>query len=76
MLRNLREYRNLARGLVLGALGVLLIASLGACGGDDPTATPVPPAATATPTAIAADPTPTAMAAKPTPTPNLSLSLT
>ena len=53
MLRNLREYRNLARGLVLGALGALLVASVGACGGDDPTATPKPkaaaPAATATP---------------------------
>ena len=53
MLRNLREYRNLARGLVLGALGALLVASVGACGGDDPTPTPKPkaaaPAATATP---------------------------
>ena len=53
--------------LFVFALGASI--ALAACGGDDPTATPVPPAATATPTAIAADPTPTAMAAKPTPMP-------
>jgi len=63
MLRNLREYRNLARGLVLGALGVLLTASLGACGGDDPTPTP-------TPKPVAAAP-----AATPTPVPSLLDSL-
>ena len=55
-----------SRTIALVALGIALLASLAACGGDDPdpTATPVPAAPTATP--VPADPAP---AADPTATP-------
>ena len=52
--------------LIVLALGLMPI--LAACGSDEPTATPIPPAATATATAVAAGPTPTAVRPNPTPT--------
>ncbi len=58
----------LSKGAVLGAVLAFVLA---ACGGDDPTATPVPPKPTPTPEppAATATPTPTLVPGAPTPTP-------
>ena len=50
---NARTHRFVRIGLLLGLVGMLTLL-VAACGGDDPTATPVPPQATATETPDAA----------------------